>query len=54
MVVMRIKNLSALSLILAFGLTACNDSTGPNDDFDPAAEASMGEWMTQHGAALQG
>jgi hypothetical protein len=37
---MRIKNLSALSLILAFGLTACNDSTGPNDDFDPAESAA--------------
>ena len=24
------------------------------DDFDPDAEAAMGEWMTQHGAALQG
>lgn len=24
------------------------------DDLDAAAEAAMGEWMTQHGAALQG
>ena len=24
------------------------------DDLDPAAEAAMGEWMTEHGAALQG
>ena len=24
------------------------------DDFDPAAEKAMGEWMTQHGAKLQG
>jgi hypothetical protein len=37
---MRIKNLSTLSLILAFGLAACNDSTGPNDDFDPSQSAA--------------
>ena len=24
------------------------------DEFDPAAQAAMGEWMTQHGKALQG
>jgi hypothetical protein len=24
------------------------------DEFDPAAEAAMGEWMAAHGAALQG
>ena len=24
------------------------------DDFDPAAEAAMGEWMAAHGASLQG
>lgn len=24
------------------------------DDFDPAAEAAMGEWMAAHGAKLQG
>jgi hypothetical protein len=37
---MRIKNFSVASLILAFGLTACNDSTGPNADFDPAESAA--------------
>ena len=24
------------------------------DDFDPAAQKAMGEWMAKHGAALQG
>ncbi len=37
---MRFKNLSALSLVFAIGLAACNDSTSPNDDFDPAESAA--------------
>lgn len=37
---MQFKNLSALSLVFAIGLAACNDSTGPNDDFDPAESAA--------------
>jgi len=24
------------------------------DDIDPSAQAAMGEWMAEHGAALQG
>ena len=37
---MRFKNLSALSLVLAVGLAACNDSTNPGDSFDPSASAA--------------
>jgi hypothetical protein len=37
---MRFKNLSALSLVFAIGLAACNDSTNPGDSFDPSASAA--------------
>lgn len=37
---MQIKKLSALSLVFAFGLAACNDSTNPGEAFDPTASAA--------------
>jgi len=37
---MRLKNLSALSLVFGIGLSACNDSTNPGDSFDPSASAA--------------
>lgn len=37
---MQFKNLSALSLVFAVGLAACNDSTNPGDSFDPSASAA--------------
>ena len=37
---MRFKNLSALSLVFAVGLAACDDSTNPGDSFDPSASAA--------------
>ncbi len=37
---MQFKNLSALSLVFAIGLTACDDSTNPGDSFDPSASAA--------------
>ncbi len=37
---MRLKKLSALSLVFAFGLAACNDSTNPGEAFDPAESAA--------------
>ena len=37
---MQFKKLSALSLVLAFGLAACNDSTNPGESFDPAESAA--------------
>ncbi len=37
---MRLKKLSALSLVFVFGLAACNDSTNPGEAFDPAESAA--------------
>ncbi len=37
---LQLKKLSALSLVFAFGLAACNDSTNPGEAFDPAASAA--------------
>ena len=37
---MQFKNLSALSLVFAIGLAACDDSTNPGDSFDPSASAA--------------
>lgn len=37
---MQFKNLSAVSLVFAIGLAACNDSTDPGDSFDPSESAA--------------
>ena len=37
---MRLKKLSALSLVVVFGLAACSDSTNPGEAFDPTESAA--------------
>ncbi len=37
---MRLKKLSALSLVFVFGLAACSDSTNPDEAFDPTESAA--------------
>ncbi len=37
---MRLEKLSALSLVFAVGLAACDDSTNPGEAFDPAESAA--------------
>ena len=36
----RLKKLSALSLVFVFGLAACSDSTNPGETFDPTESAA--------------